>query len=108
MYRLLAIRPSPHGNGNDPEQVMEEVARLGSLLFLSPFWRLLGHSPVWMSAISRYLLPVLTKNRADWNELKPLLVWTLYFAAIETKDLTERSQDVSTLAAVMMSMQLQQ
>ncbi|KAH7075765.1 hypothetical protein BKA63DRAFT_512323 [Paraphoma chrysanthemicola] len=106
MYRLLAIRPLKHGD--DPEHVMEEVCRLGTLLFLSPFWRLLGQSPVWTAAISRNLLLVLTENKVQWNELKPLLVWTLYFAAIETNDLAERSLYVSMLAAVMMSMQLQQ
>lgn len=106
MYRLLAIRPLK--NGDDPEHVMEEVCRLGTLLFLSPFWRLLGQTPVWTAAISRNLLLVLTENKVQWNELKPLLVWTLYFAAIETNDLAERSLYVSMLAAVMMSMQLQQ
>ena len=106
MYRLLAIRPLLHGD--TPEHVIEEVCRLGTLLFLSPVWRLLGQSPVWTAAISRNLVLVLTKNKVQWDELKPLLVWTLYFAAIETKDLAERSLYVSMLAAVMMGMQLQQ
>jgi hypothetical protein len=85
---------------------MEEVCRLGTLLFLSPFWRLLGQSPVWTAAISRNLLLVRIKNRAEWNELKPLLVWVLYFAAIETPDLAERGMYVSMLAAVMADMEL--
>jgi hypothetical protein len=106
MYRLLAIRPLLHSNNS--EQVMEEVCRLGTLLFLSPFWRLLGLSPVRTAVISRNLLLVLTENRVDWNELRPLLVWVLYFAAIETKDLAERGQYVSMLAAVMAAMQLQE
>lgn len=106
LYRLLAIRPLLQGN--NPEYVMEEVCRLGTLLFLSPLWRLLGMSPVWTAAISRNLSLVLTENRAEWKELKPLLVWVLYSAAIETKDLAERSQYVSMLAIVMMGMQLQQ
>jgi hypothetical protein len=106
MYRLLAIRPLLHTNS--PEKVMEEVCRLGTLLFLSPFWRLLGHSPVWTAAISRNLLLVLTQNMAEWIELKPLLVWALYFAAVETKDLAERSLYVSMLAIVIMGMQVQE
>jgi hypothetical protein len=106
MYRLLAIRPLLYRNVL--EQVMEEVCRLGTLLFLSPFWRLLGLSPVRTAAISRNLLLILTTNRAEWNELKPLLIWVLYFAAIETKDPGERSQYVSMLAIVMTGMQLQE
>jgi hypothetical protein len=106
MYRLLAIRPLLHGN--DPEKVLEEICRLGTLLFLSLSWRLLGQSPVWTATISLNFMFVLTKNREEWNELKPLLVWVLYFATIETKELAERSQYVSMLAIIAMSMQLQQ
>ena len=106
LYRLLAIRPSHHGN--DREQVIEEVCRLGTLLFLSPFWRVLGQSPVRTSAISRNLLLVLTKTMIEWNELKPLLIWVIYFAAIETKDLAERSQFVFMLGILMSGLQLQE
>ena len=84
-YRLLAIQPLQHGI--NPEHVMEEGCRLGTLLFLSPFWRLLGQPPLWTAAISCNLLFVLTKNRAEWKGLRSLLAWVLYFAAIETKDL---------------------
>ena len=106
MYRLLAIRPLQLGN--DRENVLEEVCRLGTLLFLAPFWRTLGQSPVWTAAISRNLQLVLLQYKTEWNELKPLLIWTLYFAAIETSDLAERSQFVFMLAIVMSGMQLQQ
>ncbi|KAF3032390.1 hypothetical protein E8E12_003484 [Didymella heteroderae] len=104
MYRLLAIRPllKDDGRGN----VLEEVCRLGTLLFLAPFWRALGHSPVWTAAISRNLQLVLVQYKTEWHGLKPLLVWTLYFAAVETSDLAERSQFVFMLAMVMSGMQL--
>ena len=106
MYRLLAIRPLQLGN--DRENVLEEVCRLGTLLFLAPFWRILGQSPVWTAAISRNLQLVLLQYKTEWNELKPLLIWTLYFAAIETSDLAERNQFVFMLAIAMSGMQLQQ
>jgi hypothetical protein len=106
LYRLLAIRPL--NNGNIRENVIEEVCRLGTLLFLAPFWRMLGQSPVWTAAISRNLLLVLTKNMIEWNELKPLLIWVLYAAAVETKDLAERSQFVFMLGILMSGMQLQE
>jgi hypothetical protein len=94
--------------GSNREHVIEEVCRLGTLMFLSPFWRMLGHSPVWTAAISRNLLLVLMENMIEWNELKPLLIWALYFSAIETKDLAERSQFVCMLGILMSGLQLQQ
>jgi hypothetical protein len=42
----------------------------------------------------------------EWNELRPLLVWVLYFAAIETKDRVERSHFVFMLAVVVKGMHL--
>lgn len=104
MYRLLVIRPLLMGDGR--ENVLEEVCRLGTLLFLAPFWRALGHNPVWTAAISRNLQLVLLQYKTEWHDLKPLLVWTLYFAAVETTDLAERSQFVFMLAIVMSGMQL--
>jgi hypothetical protein len=106
MYRLLAIRPLNHDNTR--ETIIEEVCRLGTLLFLAPLWRSLGQSPVRTAAISRNLLLVLMKNMIEWNELKPLLIWVLYAAAVETKDLAERSQFVFMLGILMSGMQLQE
>lgn len=104
MYRLLAIRPLLIGDSRG--NVVEEVCRLGTLLFLAPFWRALGHNPVWTAAISRNLQFILLQYKTEWHELKPLLVWTLYFAAIETSDLAERSQFMFMLAIVMSDMQV--
>jgi hypothetical protein len=42
----------------------------------------------------------------EWNGLKPLLVWVLYFAAIETNDLVERGHFVVMLAVVIKGMHL--
>jgi hypothetical protein len=46
------------------------------------------------------------KNMIEWNELQPLLIWVLYFASIETKDLAERSQLVFMLGILSSGMQL--
>jgi hypothetical protein len=104
MWHLLAMRPLQQGNKR--EHVIEEVCRLGTLLFLAPFWRKLGHTPVRTEAISRNLAIVLMKHMIEWKELKPLLAWVLYFAAVETNDLAERSQFVFMLAIVMGGLQL--
>jgi len=89
LHQLLALRPLR--KSSQRENLMEEVCRLGTLLFLAPLWRTLGQSPVWTAAISRNLLFVLARNDVEWHELNPLLVWVLYFAAIETNNHAERS-----------------
>ncbi|KAF2826610.1 hypothetical protein CC86DRAFT_349539 [Ophiobolus disseminans] len=104
LWRLLTIRPLQQGS--ERGHVIEEVCRLGTLLFLSPFWRMLGFGPVWTAAMSRNLLLLLMKHMVEWQDLKPLLTWVLYFAAIETNDLAERSQLVFMLAVVAGGMQL--
>jgi hypothetical protein len=104
LYRLLSIRPLQ--NGNTREHVMEEVCRLGTLIFISPFWRVLGQTPVHTAALTRNLLLILTSHMIEWNELKPLLIWVVYAAAIETRDLAERSQFVFMLGVLMSGLQL--
>jgi hypothetical protein len=104
MWRLLAMRSLLQGEKR--EHVIEEVCRLGTLLFLAPFWRKLGHTPVRTEAISRNLAIVLMKHMIEWKELKPLLAWVLYFAAVETNDLAERSQFVFMLAIIMGGLRL--
>jgi hypothetical protein len=103
-YRLLCVRPLQQGNEHG--KMIEEVCRLGTLLFLTPLWRLLGRYTIWTAVISRKLLLRLTEKMVEWNELKPLLAWVLYFAAIETKDLVERSHFVFMLAVVIKGMHL--
>ncbi|KAF2024131.1 hypothetical protein EK21DRAFT_79413 [Setomelanomma holmii] len=104
LWRLLQLRPLKRGN--EREHVIEEVCRLGTLLFLAPIWRFMGQTPVWTAALSRNLLIVLMKHMTEWKELQPLLVWVLYFSAIETSDLGERSHLVFMLAILIGSMKL--
>ncbi|KAL1793790.1 hypothetical protein ACET3X_008772 [Alternaria dauci] len=106
LYRLLALRPLQSSNRR--EHVIEEICRLGTLLFLAPFWRILGQNPVWTAAISRNLLLVLMRNDVEWNQLIPLLIWALYLAAIETNDIAERGQLVFMLSVHMRDMHLQE
>ena len=105
IHRLLAIRPLALGNNRG--NVLEEICRLGTLLFLTSFWRILGQSPVHTMTLSRNLRLVLLQYQTEWHELKPLFAWTLYHAAVETADLKLRSQFVFMLAIVMSSMQMQ-
>ncbi|KAH7067953.1 hypothetical protein FB567DRAFT_541528 [Paraphoma chrysanthemicola] len=104
LWKLLSLRPLQHGNNR--EHVIEEVCRLGTLLFLAPVWRMMGQTPVWTAAISHNLLVVLMEHMTEWKELKDLLIWVLYFAAIETSDLGKRSHLVFMLAVLMGGMQI--
>jgi hypothetical protein len=99
VFRLLSIRPLQLGN--DKEHVIEEVSRLGMLLFLSSIWRFMGCSPVWTYSFTRNLLSVLNAHMLEWNDLKPLLFWAIYFAAIETTDEVERNSFTYMLAVLM-------
>jgi hypothetical protein len=106
LIRLLSIRPLYLGQG--PENVMEEVCRLGTLMFLAPIWRSMGADPVRTDSFSRNLLVVLNTYRMDWGDLRPLLVWTVYFAAIESTDTLERGQYIFMLAMLMMGMHIKE
>jgi len=87
---------------------MEEVGRLGLMLFLAPIWRWLGASPVWTFKLSQSLISTLQTHMVEWEELKPLLVWVVYFAAIETRDSQERSQLAFFLAVLMGGLGIQE
>ncbi|KAF2269412.1 hypothetical protein CC78DRAFT_539961 [Lojkania enalia] len=106
MIRLLSIRPLYRSNTR--ERIMEEICRLGMLLFLSPLWRKMGATPVYTAAFTRNLLWVLNNHMVEWGDLKPLLVWTIYFATIETSNLFERNQFVFMLAVLMNGMQIKE
>ncbi|KAH7135051.1 hypothetical protein B0J11DRAFT_151027 [Dendryphion nanum] len=99
IVRLLSIRPLQHSS--DKENVLEEICRIGTLLFLAPIWRALGASPVWTNALLKNLLWTLNNHISEWADLRPLLAWTIYFAAIETSDPSERAQFVFFLAVLM-------
>ncbi|CAI6303832.1 unnamed protein product [Periconia digitata] len=99
IFRLLAFRPLTRGT--EREDVIEEVCRLGAMLFLAPIWRWLGATPVWTSCISQNLLMVLSNNMVEWGDLKCLLLWTLYFAALEAQEAREKSQFTFMLAVLM-------
>lgn len=104
MVRLLAVRPLVHGN--DVGNIMEEICRLGTLLFLAPLWRWIGTGPVWTFNLTRNLLCTLRNHVAEWDELKPLLVWSVYFAALEACNPQEKSQFAFMLAVLMSRMHL--
>lgn len=106
IMRLLAVRPLLHGSHES--NAMEEVCRIGTMLSLAPVWRWIGASPVWTSCLTRNLLAALSSCVGDWGELKPLLVWSVYFAAVEARDPRERSEFVFILARLMDELQVRE
>lgn len=66
----------------------------------------MGANPVWTLSFSRNLLGVLSSHRVEWDDLKPLLVWTIYFAAVETRNLADRGEFTFMLAVLMSGMQI--
>ena len=104
MVRLLAVRPL--SRSDDSGSIMEEVCRLGTLLFLAPLWRWIGTHPVWTGSLTRNLLFTLRNLVVEWDELKPLLVWSVYFAVLETRDPQEKSQFAFVLAVLMSRMRM--
>lgn len=104
IFRLLSIRPLR--GGSEHANLIEEVCRLGTLLFLAPVWRVMGANPVYTFSFSRNLLWLLDNYVVHWQDLKPLLLWTLYFAAIETKNVLERGRFAHILAVLMAGMQI--
>ena len=106
LVRLLWVRPMESDSSS--EAVMEEVCRLGTLLFLSPIWRYLGCSPVLTGSFTQKLARLLSHYRVRWGELKPLLAWSVYCAAIETKVEEETAEFTFVLAMLMKEMQIRE
>lgn len=106
-YYLPTVLIESVGLTNNLARLLAACNSVSYLLF-SPLWRLLGQGPVWTAAISHNLMVILLQNTVEWREFKPLLIWVLYFAAIETYDLAERSQFVFMLGLLMSGLRLQE
>ncbi|ORY19314.1 hypothetical protein BCR34DRAFT_472425 [Clohesyomyces aquaticus] len=106
LVRLLVLRPLE--GSKTRIKIIEEVCRLGTLLFLGRVWRWMGASPVRTLAFVSNLLRILNDRTymVEWRELKPLLLWTLYCAATEATDMVERHQLLFMLAMLMKGMEL--
>lgn len=84
IHRFLLLRPLDIHAG--PGAVIEEVCRLGSLLYLIPVWRHLGVYPVRSTAYLRNLRILLETKPVEWDGLWNLLLWVLYMACIEAHE----------------------
>lgn len=100
LHRLLSLRPLQIDSIPPPEAIIEEVCRIGTLLFLAPLWCMFGVHPVRTAALRHNLLAILHSYFTVWGELRVVLVWVLMHAAREVETELERGEFVMRLAMV--------
>ena len=106
LHRLLSLRPMQPDVTPTRASVIEEVCRLGTLLFLAPTWRSFGIHPVQSTRIRQNLFNVLNGHFVEWGKLRVLLLWTLAHAEREAEEDDERGEFAIRLAMVMGKMRL--
>ncbi|KAF2014737.1 hypothetical protein BU24DRAFT_220586 [Aaosphaeria arxii CBS 175.79] len=106
LHGLLSFRPMQGNQNHQPTniQIIEEVCRVGTLLFLAPIWRSFSAQPVRTAKLRGNLSSTILNYFADWRELRVLLVWTLAHAVRESEDQVERREFALRLAMVMSKM----
>lgn len=106
LHRLLSLRSMQPKIIPTRASVIEEVCRLGTLLFLAPIWRSFGIHPVRSKRIRQNLLAILNEHLVEWGKLRVLLLWALAHAAREAEEDGERAEFAVRLAMVMGKMGL--
>ncbi|OAL42862.1 hypothetical protein IQ07DRAFT_667113 [Pyrenochaeta sp. DS3sAY3a] len=106
LHRLLSLRPMHPNTTPSRASLIEEVCRLGALLFLAPIWRSFGIHPVRSKRIRQNLLALLNGHLVEWGKLRVLLLWALAHATREADEEGERAEFAVRLAMVMRKMGL--
>lgn len=87
--------------------IIEEVSRIGTLLFLAPIWRTFSSHPVTTAALRNNLLVIIKAHFALWGELRPLLLWILFHSARESEQEQERNEFLVRMAMISSTMGIQ-
>ena len=100
IHRLLSVRPMELMVNNDEygAAVIEEVQRLGMLLYLAPVWRFYGAFPAFTKVIVRKIHELLKTQKTArlWErEIYSVRIWVLCMSAFETSALYEEHEDSS-------------
>jgi hypothetical protein len=106
LHRLLSFRPLQVDSIPPRESIIEEVCRIGTLLFLAPLWRTFGVHPVRTATLRQNLLFIIHNYFASWGELRIVLIWVLMHAARESDTEAERSEFVMRVAMVASKMDI--
>jgi hypothetical protein len=105
LHKLLSFRPVQ--SNMSCAAIIEEVSRIGILLFLASIWRTFSMRVVETAALRGRLLVFIKSYFVDWRELRPLLLWTLMHAASESENEQERSEFAFRLAVMMNKMNIE-
>ncbi len=105
LHRLLRIRPLQ--SNTTRAGIIEEVSRIGTLLFLAPIWRTFSTRPVQTATLRLGLLSIMKTQFVQWGELRPLLLWILMHAAGESEQGLEQDEFLVRMAMVMKMMGIQ-
>lgn len=106
LHRLLSLRPSKSAVDFTRASIVEDVCRIGSLLFLAPMWRLSGLHPVRTMQMRNNLLDLLKTHRVDWGQCRVILLWTLAQAVREAEKGIEQREFAIMLLMVSRQMRL--
>jgi len=112
IHRLLTIQiPLAMLNGEtDPDGVMQEVGRLGCVLYFGEMRRKFGVYPVITRIQVQKIKIILSEHTIEWRPFEPLLLWTLTLAGIEASfypDNTDRSWFIAELSRLAKNMGMQ-
>jgi hypothetical protein len=102
LHRLLSFRPLQSNMSR--AAIIEEVSRIGTLLFLASVWRTFSTCTVHTVALRVSLLTFIQSYFVEWGKLRPLLLWTLLHAIRESEEEQERSEFAFRLRVVMNKM----
>ncbi|KAF2816217.1 uncharacterized protein BDZ99DRAFT_131374 [Mytilinidion resinicola] len=104
IHRLLTLRPL--SLECTQETVIAEVCRAGGLLYIAPIWRKFGASPARTADLIKHLMSTLETYVVDWGELRPFLLWTMFFGCLEAPAGDERDWFLFRIAKLMRSLEM--
>jgi hypothetical protein len=106
LHRLLSLRPLQSSETPTRATIIEEVARIGTLLAIAPIWRTFGIHPVRTNALRLNLLAILNNYFAEWGQLRHLFLWVLMHATREADTQEEMRQFGTRMLMVMGKMNI--
>lgn len=106
LHRLLSLRPLQSSEAPTSQAIIEEVARIGTLLAIAPIWRTFGIHPVRTKTLRLKLLTILNKYFAEWGGLRHLFLWVLMHATREADTPEEVNQFGTRMLMVMGKMSI--
>ena len=86
--------------------IMEEVCRIGTLLYLAPMWRSIRIHLVRTQRMRCTLLSIVKTHLREWGQCRVILLWALAHAVRESQNVVERKEFALRLLMVSRQMGL--